>query len=231
MKIAICDDDPVDRDEIYRIVNEYHTDTQLTIRCFSSPLALYNEQLESSFDVIFLDIIMPEINGFQLAKKILATSGNPLIIFLTTSMDYVISGYEVAFRYVPKPASSDIIYKVLDAAIAKLQPHRFILNCENQTTVFQTKDIYYFESINHHTILHTKDDSFAFRDSLKQVILHLPSGKFFQIHKSYIVNMDQVISCDSKNVILANGEKIPLSRRQAGEFQTIFNYYLESEDE
>lgn len=73
--------------------------------------------MNTSFDVIFLDIRMPELDGFTLAKNLKQIAPNTLIIFLTDTMEYTVQGYEVAFRYIPKSRLSDMLLPALDAAI------------------------------------------------------------------------------------------------------------------
>ena len=88
------------------------------------------------------------------------------------------------------------------------------------------KDIYYFEVFNHHTILHTMDQEFTFRATLKEIVADLPAGYFGSPHQSYLVNFMHVQTAMAGELHLTNGAVVPVSRRRQQEFEDQLHGYL-----
>lgn len=117
MNIALCDDDNNYLINVKNKIKEHPQYSDMNLYLFQSATDLYKKCMNTSFDVIFLDIRMPELDGFTLAKKLKYIIPNTLIIFLTDTMEYTVQGYEVAFRYIPKSLLSDMLFPTLDAAM------------------------------------------------------------------------------------------------------------------
>lgn len=223
VRVAICDDNEKDLQEILHFLNE---NPALQISQFSLGSDLLSEADASPFDLVILDIEMPGINGYETAVRLRSMQRKPLIIFLTNSMEYTLRGYGVAFRYLTKPIQPEQLHSALDSAIREIQANRFVFQMDGASQVIPMDEIYFLEVFNHHTILHTIDQSFTFRATLKDILLQLPPLYFGMPHQSYIVNFNHVVTASCTEILLSNGSHIPVSRRKKAEFEHQLHQYL-----
>lgn len=225
MRIAICDDEKKDLDELTILLHEYGIkETELFSFTNSSDLLLSTQR--KAYDIVILDIEMPSPNGYETALKLLDNTPKPLIIFLTNSMDYTLRGYGVAFRYLTKPIAKNKLHPALDAVIREVKANRFMFSADGVSRVLYMDQIYYLEIFNHYVVLHTIDNEFTFRATLKDVLAQLPLGYFGLPHQSYIVNFAHVKTATQKEIRLTNGICIPISRRKQKDFEKQFYLFL-----
>lgn len=223
MRVAVCDDEQDDLNQIIAAVSAYG---MLKIFGFANSKDLLDAVERTSFDLVILDIEMPGMNGYDAAVKLRSMARQPLIIFLTNSVAYTLRGYGVSFRYLTKPINREQIYSALDSAIREIQANRFMFQVDGTSRVVPMDEIYYLEVFNHHTILHTMDQSFTFRATLKEILAQLPSGYFGVPHQSYVVSFYHIQTATGTEIQLTNGAVIPMSRRKKLEFERQFHQYL-----
>lgn len=226
MQIYICDDDEKDLQQLASFVHQYDSGKQMEIRCFSSALALYRAAQERPCDIAFLDIEMEPPNGYEIAQQLLLSKMPPLMIFVTKSMDYTICGYGVAFRYLPKPISFPQVFAAMDAAVREVTANRFQFTADGISVVLRMPEIYYIEVLGHFSTLHTIDQEFTTRATLKEILSQLPQGYFGAPHQSYIVNYMHIRTATAQKIRLTNGACIPISRRKQKEFEHQFHVFL-----
>lgn len=226
MHIAICDDDALDLSSLHNVFRQYDTKKQFQISEFRSATELLVSANEVSYDIAILDIEMDSPNGYEAALVLAKQPSPPLIIFATNSMDYTIRGYGLAFRYIPKPLTLEKLSPVLDAAVQEIYADRFAFSVDGVSYVLCMKDIYYIEVYNHVTTLHTMDDEYSLRTSMKELLSQLPQGYFGMPHQSYIVNFTHIKTATTQEVVLTNGAHIPVSRRRQAEFIQQLHRYL-----
>ena len=223
MKIAVCDDDQHDLDLVCSLVRQYDNNFDLTP--FTSAKELMDSFRSVFFDLVFLDIEMESPDGFQAAEILMAQAEKPLIVFVTNSSEYTLRGYGIAFRYLTKPIIYASVKTVLDLAIEQIIPKKVILSLKEQTLLLPISDIYCIEIRNHTIILRTKVGQFEQRGKLRDIEVQLPSISFAKPHNSYIVNLAEVRSIDSKSLTLTNGDNIPVSQRNRKPFElALFQY-------
>lgn len=226
MRIAICDDDPKDLQAVHTALTQYDTAGDLKVSSFTKASDLFAVNKKTPFDIAILDIEMNAPNGYEIAQQLVAQDTAPIIIFLTNSTAYAIRGYGIAFRYLTKPVVQYTLSKALDAAICEAKANSFVFTADGITHVVRMKDIYYFEVFNHHTILHTLEQEFTFRATLKEIVADLPKGYFGSPHQSYLVNFMHVQTATAGKLHLTNGAVVPVSRRKQKEFEDQLHGYL-----
>ena len=226
MRIAICDDDKNDLQAIQAALTQYDISQTLDVSSFTRAKDLFAANSGTPFDIAILDIEMKTPNGYEIAQKLVEQENAPIIIFLTNSTAYAIRGYGIAFRYLTKPIDFSNLSKALDAAICEVKANSFTFTADGNSHVVRMKDIYYFEVFNHHTILHTMDQEFTFRATLKEIVADLPNGYFGSPHQSYIVNFMHVQTAMAGELHLTNGAVVPVSRRRQQEFEDQLHSYL-----
>ncbi len=226
MRIAICDDEQKDLDILTLLLEEYNSADSLEVSAFYSGQSLLSSTCETTYDIVVLDIEMPQLNGYDTALRLLQAEQKPIVIFLTNSMAYTLRGYGVAFRYLAKPIVKQQLYSALDAAIREILANRFVFFVDGMSHVLRMDEIYYLEVFNHHIVLHTVDAEYAFRSSLKEIMQQLPLGYFGLPHQSYLINFAHIKTASNKEIYLTNGVRIPVSRRKQRDFDCQFHGYL-----
>lgn len=221
MKICICDDD-LQQCLLLKEMILKHSNHQITI-FYSAEEMLFECEQYFPFDCIFLDIKMDKINGITLAKKIRSDDQNVIIVFLSSSRDYVFLGYEVnAMRYLLKPLEEKKCFELLDLieqTLVKTKP--FILI--NKTKIY-CSNILYIESYGHYCSIHT-DKTIDLKISIGKLLSQLPDY-FVQTHRSYIVNLEHVESIEKKNCFLSNQVVVPISRNSIKKVNLAFMEYI-----
>jgi DNA-binding LytR/AlgR family response regulator len=222
MRIAICDDEQNEVKHLQSLVKMF--DPKLTVFAYPSAEALLNSARD--YDIVLLDIDMGGMDGFTAAKKLTGMQNSPLIIFITNSGEYTYRGYEVAFRYLPKPVSYEVLSMVLTAAIAHISPQKLTITENGRTHIINIKDILYFESSGHDLIVYTTKNIYEYKMKLSEVEALLPTSVFAVPHKGYLVNLDYVDSLEFNSLLLTNKMEIPVSRRQKREFEKALSGFV-----
>lgn len=209
MRIAICDDEVKDRELLSNFV--LSIDSSLSVDLYSSALDLLNSAENIFYEIILMDIEMNPPNGYDVAAKLMQKKDKPLIIFITKSNDYTIRGYGIAFRYIRKPINFQHFKDVFCCALNEVVPQKLTIFSNCKLMVLSIKDIVYFEIYGHELNVHALDATYSYRGALSDVIKTFSGTHFAQPHKSYFVNLAYVYRIESKDIIMAGGDIIPLS--------------------
>lgn len=225
LHIAICDDEMLDLSQVMELVNLYNNNNQLQITTFLHAVDLLNASNKDKFDIVLLDIEMEPPSGFDVAKELIETDYPPTIIFTTKSNAYALKGYGIAIRYLQKPLSYDSLSEALDVAIADATAHRLTIQVESVLHTVRLRDVQYIEIYGHYANIHTAQQTFRLRTTLKEILKRLPKGYFVPTHKSFIVNLDHLTSATTSEIKLDCGAIIPIGRTKAKEFnQALFRF-------
>lgn len=209
-KIAICDDEPLHIDKIRNILLDEETDN------YTDPAVLLNAiTADKRYDVLFLDIMMPEIDGISLARELRELDEDMLIVFITSKIEFMQTGYEVrAFRYLLKEqieAGLPKIWKDIEKELLDRADTYFTYEFERKTYRCPCRDILYLESNLRRIILHTNRDTSILYGKLDDLAIKYPM--FVRIHKSFLVNRRHIRSISAGMVVLSNGDILPVSRK------------------
>ncbi len=234
MRIAVVDDEKVFRSKICDMIYSFYSQSDVVCSQFENGKALLDSYLSGkNFDVIFLDIEMPVLDGMETARKVREFSGDVLIIFLTSHTDMAVDGYEVgAFRFLPKSSPKS----KLEKALTDIEKHiskskRIILKTALQEYVVMPESIIYAESNNNNVIFITNDSRYSVRMKLSAAFEMLNDAKpvFVKIHRCSVVNLAHICSYTNKEVYMDNGEVIPISRSFSENFRSrMFSYIKHS---
>ena len=188
-------------------------------------------------DLVFLDVQMPKLTGFELLE-LLDKPCN--IVFTTAYNEYAIKAFEHnAIDYLLKPFSKDRFLSALGKAkerianstenedqIEKIKSHndeteglinRVVVKSRNKIDVLAVNKIKYFEAQDDYVMIYTNDGHYLKQKTMKYFEAHLSSKEFCRIHRSYLVKIDQISQLqpyekDSWVVILKSGESLKVSR-------------------
>lgn len=147
IRIAICDDEQGELSYLQELVKKYNPDIDVSL--FSSAESLMDGVKRQNYDITLLDIEMDGLDGFSAAKELVKIKNPPLVILVTNSGEYTVRGYEVAFRYLPKPVSYDVLANALSAAIDQIVPYKFTITANGRAHVIPINEILFFEASGH----------------------------------------------------------------------------------
>lgn len=225
MKIAICEDEEVERTLFASYVADWgeNKNIPLQITCFSNPASLLTlVEKGGYFDLFILDIMMKPINGVELAKELRTFNQSASLLFVTATPQYMSMGYELeASHYLLKPVSKKQFHKGMDLAYKNYDPSTipFIIQDHQQIISVETSNIMFIESFGHTSMIHTTNDTYTMRASLKSIAKTLRPPLFLMPHRSYLVNLNYVQSIAGTNIILKNDTSIPISRAKNKEIR------------
>lgn len=224
MEIAICDDERQICQLLQNKIERYYfsQDLPFNIHIYEDGNNLLESNL-NKIDVLFLDIDMPGKNGMEIANEIRRFNKDLLIVFLTAYSEYVFESFKVdTFRYLLKPLDDQELVEVLDAALDKIQIDKDeYLNFHFQGEIYSMryKDIIYIEGMKEKIWIHCTNETYRWRGALKNLQELLKDKGFFQVHRSYIINMDKIQRYNSKIIYLEGNKEVPVSRYKLDAFK------------
>lgn len=227
LRIAVCDDDPLDLSQTLEMIQQYDKNESLEIISYTRASDLLKPSTVNTFDIVFLDIEMEIPNGYEVAKQLVLAQNPPVIIFVTKSSAYTLKGYGIALRYLQKPLKRTILEEALDASIQEATAHRLYFTSDDKTVALSFRKILYIEMYGHYAILYTSSSEYRFRSTLKELQAKLPRGYFAIPHKSILVNFEHIHSASKSEIQMDNGAIIPISRYRHREFNEAFFRFLE----
>ena len=197
IQIAIVEDDRRSYEILKNYLNHYAQENSLEfeIHYFENAVALL-DHYTAAYDIIFMDIQMPLMNGMDAAHRLRALDQIVLLIFVTNMTQYAISGYEVdALYYLVKPINYYDFALKLSRAIKKI-PQKKPLNLMISTTEgmlrLDVNDIYYIETQRHLLIYHTSGGDYRQYGSLNKLETKIHHYGFARCNSCYLVNMKYV---------------------------------------
>ena len=150
MKIAICDDDKNELFHILSLLADYQIqkNTDFSYKPFESSMELATNAVEERYDIYLLDVVMPGLNGMELAKEIRSYDKAADIIFLTTSPEFAVESYTVkASNYLIKPIQKDQLFDFCDSALcewyvfAVLEIHICCIDGTDKVHIYQKRSV------------------------------------------------------------------------------------------
>ena len=222
LSIAVCDDEVIECCNMAKRIKEIMEEIKMPciIRQFQSGGELL--QTLESFDVVFLDIIMRELDGMKTAQIFRERASDKILIFVSSSREYVFEAYDVeAFQYLLKPVDDRKLKSVLQKAVFKTESRSqefIIVSRERQKKKLFLDDIYYFEIKGRMVDAHGPEGIFTYYEQMGKLENKLQDKGFFRCHKSYLVNLKYVDRYNRQEVILENGEKVVIAKRRYEQF-------------
>ena len=233
MKILILDDVKHVVNDLGRILSEI--DYTFEIYCFTDyDSLLEDENLLNTFDVAFLDIQMPGINGMEAARQIRRTNRQVEIIFVSASKEYVFEAFDVgAFHYLLKPICREKFSEVY--ALAKeeclkknlSQKKQIVVRTRQEEITIETAKILYAESLMKKIVLYTMERNVAYYGQIHQLEEQLGEG-FYRCHRSYLVNMAYISGYERTQIRLTDGSCVYMSKERYSDFRKCYMQYLQN---
>ena len=240
MRAIIIDDERLARKELKSLLKDYH-EIEIIDECASPEEALKSIEKHNP-DLLFLDIQMPEKTGFDLLQEL---NKSPKVVFVTAFDEYAVKAFEVnALDYLMKPVDperlKETMAKVLSEDIEDEEsydfPDRGILSSNDQIFIkdgekcwfIHLKDVRMFESEGNYVRIYFETFKPLVLKSLNGLEERLDQKLFFRANRKYIVNLKWVSHIENwfnggLQVVLKDGEKVEISRRQAVKFKALMS--------
>ena len=246
LRILIVDDEPLARDSIRSLlVND--SEVRVVGEGSGSDAAALIARTRP--DLMFLDIQMPEVDGFALIEQVGADTV-PAVIFVTAYDRYALRAFEVhALDYLLKPFDDQRFSAALtrakerararrrgevDTRIVELLEERdasrtrFLIPVRDKTIVVDAKEIDWIEAADYYVTLHVGAAGHLLRQTMDEIEKQLDRRQFFRVHRSAIVNIDRVreihpLFRGDCALVLADGHRVKLSRSRRKDFEALFS--------
>ncbi len=215
ISILICDDLPEERTNLSRMLRVYESahGPELDIETAADGAELLARWKPDRWDLIFLDIYMPQIDGVEAARRLRKVDTRCEIVFATTSREHGMEGYALnAMDYLTKPFAQQDVDSVMDWFLQQRAEKRrelLVRTQEGEETV-HAQEIRYIESRGHTCVIHTPDRRISIRGSIDELAADLDSA-FFRCHKSFLLNFAHVAEIESNAFRMDSGERVPIS--------------------
>lgn len=228
IRIAICDDQPVDRAELRAMCSAWLDRNELvaTITEFPSGEAFLAADPDH-YALAFLDIYMDGINGMETAKTLVAERKKTKLVFYSSSGEFAAESYDVAaLHYLIKPAEQDKVFRVLDRFFADYRAKRTLtVKVGRHTESILLADIYYAEADNKKTKFFTKHGIIDASEPFSQVCEKLTPPEFVKPIRYAVVALKEVIAVPSDVLEISNGDTVPVSRGERAKVKQAFVEY------
>lgn len=214
----------VDDESIAREVIETHLSKMnniIIVDSCSNAVDAFNVISNTTIDLVFLDINMPQISGIAFAKSI---NSDIKVIFTTAYRDYAVEGFELkAVDYLLKPISFERLQKSVNTyfdVYSKLNDNLsitadisdFIFVRSNRKMIkIDFESIIYIESYSDYLKIHTSDKTIITRETITAIEVKLPKSQFLRIHRSYIIALKYINSFTNEQITI-NRKSLPISR-------------------
>lgn len=220
----IVDDEPLAIEGLKMYVEDY---SKLNL------IATFNKSIDAreflktnkNVDLLFLDIEMPNLSGFEIMDGV---KNKPLIIFTTAYPEYALDAFDLnVIDYLLKPISPKRFKKAIDktfylfsnksSQFEKMDDNYIFIKADRKLNKLLFNEILYIKGLKDYVIVYTKTSKLITAINIKNILLKLPKATFIRISKSYIININYVKIINNNSLII-NNEELPIGKVYKTEF-------------
>lgn len=241
LKIAIVDDEYDQIQEINQVVSGFFTEKKILISVdlFTSGEDLLNAT--AMYDIIFLDIQMPGIDGIETGQRLRVNNKNAAMFYITSYQNYIQQSMTIhPFAFIVKPFTDEDIRKNLDDYLKykhcdkKKQKELFMIDTvdDRHFNVNMNEIMYFSYKGERITAVFMKNSSFEIKNSLTSIYENLNHDCFVIPHRSFIVNLQHIKEIDgkSKNIVMKNGDLVFIARGKYNDVINSLTGYITNEE-
>lgn len=232
IKIAVCDDTTQYRDDTVALLHRWSSETDILIAVdqYDNGDSLIQALTHQTYDLIFLDIIMPMFSGIDTCAEIRKENKQTRIIFLSVSPEFGVDAFRVkANGYLLKPLEPEALFQLMDEYVSEQENSGGFLVAKSMSMVRRVplEKITHLEAQNKHVLIYTSDgNTLTVTTPLHQLLPQLNAPCFYQCHRSYVVNMNYIRIFSKAELSTSDGHTIPVSRNYSKDLQTAYFAFL-----
>lgn len=236
IRIAIVDDEKIFvemyKNEIIRLFEENNVDCIVDV--YTNPRLFQSENSFDSYDLIFMDIDMPEVTGVQVASELRSIGADATLVFVSNHDNFVFESFRYSpYRFIRKNNLLDDTEEMISTFcdIMKKRPSHILLDLKDKKDSLENvSQIVYFYSIRHDIFFYN-----AHKDSVRLAIHTytmdrleeiLKDRGFIRIHRTYLLNYQWILRIETDTVYLKNGNNLPLSRGRSDTVKKEYQRFL-----
>ena len=230
IQVAIVEDDASARARIRECLDYVSAETQIVfdITEFVSGHAFIGQYVPG-FDIVFMDIEMPGMNGMDAARALRKMDSNVVLIFVTNLAQYAISGYEVdALDFILKPINKYSFALKVKRAVARTTKHTddyITIKTDGGLHRERIAAIKYLEIDGHYVVYYTASGTYTEYGTLKDAEAKINRPHFVRCNRSFLVNLRHVSSVQ-KDIVIVGGDELIISRPQRKAFLEALTEYM-----
>lgn len=192
-------------------------------------ILFYLEDHKDEKHIVFIDIHFNFNKGIPLAARIKRLQKNISVVFMSKEVGYYPAVYDVEHEYfLRKPLDSNLVNKALEKAIIKLEKYRgkyLVAITKSEVHMIPLTEIVFIEKEKRKVhVIDVNDSRISFYSCFDELENQL-NNEFYRCHNSYIINLQKIVSVDSKSVLMDNGDNIPVSRTHIKDLKTVIKGY------
>lgn len=231
LRIAIVEDDHEQSERMKQHLADYFADKEdfYTIDVYPNGLE-FIDRYRNPYDIVLMDIEMPMMNGLETARKLRQIDEVVVLIFVTKMSQFALNGYEVAAAgYIVKPVNRYSMHMNMQRAMKLLPGNRnkkIVLQTKGSVVSFSTRELMYIEVYGHKLNYHLQNDVHEAYGNLSDMENELHGFDFSRCSNAYLVNLAFVKAIAGNETILADGERLSVSRGMKKSFMDDYVAYL-----
>ena len=231
IRVSLVEDTCQDLEQFRTVFDVYRQDdeNEWSLDVFETGEG-FLDRFRGQYDLIFLDIELPDLNGIEIGHKIRERDTKVVLVYLTKMGQFAINGYEVdAADYILKPLNEKIFpvkMRKIVRRVLQSKPSCFTVSVNGGKRLIESDQILYVEVLKHDLTYHTASGSYTERGTLKSAEALLRNACFARLSNCYLVNMRHITGVDKFTLKLDSGEILQISRSRKKEFADTFSRYL-----
>lgn len=232
-RIAICDDEEWVREKLVQILSEYSREKRREFEILQYPNAnVLLREYPKDLDLLLLDIAMNGLDGIDAAGEVRKIDQTVSIIFITSMVNRAIDGYRVhAYGFIKKPIDREELRYHLTGVLAQIDTRKSLgsyisIQLPKGSQRLPVYDIVYAEVKDHKISIHIGAETRDFWLSMNDLENQLNQYGFFRPHSAFLVNYRFISRVDSSELVLSNGERIPISQHRRKKFLEQMSQYV-----
>ena len=223
LRCAIVEDSPRELEHLKECLARYSAERDIPLETtVFGDAASFLEHYRADYDIVFMDIELPGINGMEAARRLREIDRQVILIFVTNMAQFAVKGYEVdALDYIIKPAQYGPLSIKLDRAAQRWRAaaESVMVALPTGTQRLLLWEIYYIEVQGHKLTYHTEKGQLPGTGTLQDAEQRLHGKGFLRCNKCYLVNQKHIQTVTGSDVVLSNGEKLQISRLRKQDFR------------
>lgn len=230
IKIAICDDVKELIDNLNKILQKIAIKSNETIMVdgYCEPEKLVDALKNNErYDMIFLDIQMPNMSGVEIGKFIRNSldDNTTQIIYISGESRYAMELFDIRpLNFIIKPFDEVQIENVLMTGVKLICNNRNLFEYKVRECIYRVEysKIYYFACNSRKVEMVTKESKIDFYEGMDSLYERVKNNNFLHIHRSYIVNDAHIVQFKTNSVVMDNGEELPVSRSKKSKIRELW---------